>query len=376
MKLLTELKRLILSHESESPALEFAAGVEKEIQVARSGTFRAKTGKHTLTKEFLSGLATRFDHQDEHKIKIGHAPIREDTPDYGDVVGLSYDSEADRLKARIVPTQLLVEKNQKEGFRRVSMELGGADDYESLKFGHLAVLAAHPVAITGLDPVELSGTAPGMVLAFSEGEDETEVAFSVTPKAPEPTPRGGGLTSSVLSASKKETADMSAELTAELETAKARLARFEKQAKDGAADRVKAFRAANIKRIPMLMWSAGLEGFLTELLASEASLTAPTICFAAPDRTEKKVSPAEGFLLMLAAMPEQVTEEDKTEIVKKGEEEDPEKKAAAADFAGADEESVTLHLAAEREIAEAKSKGEEIVYLEGVRRAEKSRRGR
>lgn len=133
-----------------------AAGAPTEVQIARSGVFTEMGGGSVaLTPETLAGIAAGFSAGDEVKLKIGHGPITTETPDYGDVTALHYDATKDRLFATIDPSEALVEKNRKERFRRVSMELarlGGKFVLQAVSF-----LGARKPAIGGLAPVMLAG---------------------------------------------------------------------------------------------------------------------------------------------------------------------------------------------------------------------------
>lgn len=373
-KWLSEFKRLILAaeEEEESPsAIHLAAGEPASVQCGRTGTFVGIGGvKVTLGKSDLAKIVSRFDPAEEHLAKIGHKKIDTDTPHYGNITAVAYDEAKDRLSATVVPTQALIEKNQKEGFRRVSMEL--YRDEEGYDFADLAFLGAAKPAIDGLDPVALAAaesTEDRKVFVFSETAvpDETaaelyefsisakqrdaidaadfagparsfpidtqahlDAAATLIGKAADPAAvkakaiaiakrKGFTLPKSWQAASGEKVLDKGSTLHLENgekqmadDKATARLARLEKTTKEGAADRVAVFLAANVKRIPHPLRKAGLEQFLAGVLTADLIADEPVrIKFATPDAKGKygdvEETASEGFLRMLAALPEQTT---------------------------------------------------------------------
>ncbi len=79
------------------------------------------------------------------------------TLDYGRVLDVVYDAGRDRLLATIAPTPALVDRNRREGFRRVSMEL--AKKAGGWILNAVAFLAARRPAIDGLAAVALTAGA-------------------------------------------------------------------------------------------------------------------------------------------------------------------------------------------------------------------------
>jgi hypothetical protein len=423
---------------SDEAVIALEAGKECRIECGRSGTFTDMHGKSlTLDGATMSGIAERFDQDGYHKLKLGHVEIKSDSPDYGDVTRLEFDAARDRLVAFAVPTEITVEKNRKEGFKRASMELTGETVEGPWHFKHLSLLGARRPAIPGLAPIALAEQQGEHVFVFADGgDDEIELYFrQFDAKARKDAAKSGaampdgsfpieneqdlknaiqaigrakdpeaakahirkrakalGLTDllpeSWKGAKPLDTSDnfdpetketqMSDELKAKLEAQETENKRLRKQLADGARGRVKAFLAENVKRIPLKLKNAGLEDGLTEILAAEAGSSAPvSIEFSAPDKEGKaaKVSQTAGEFVMhlLANLPEQTTREETTETARNGAEDPQPNEDEKALFAGADPDSVEYHLAVQKEILDAKAKGQEISYLEGVKRVERVR---
>lgn len=395
--ILSEIKKLLASEE-QAARYELAAGKSARIQCARSGTFVGMGRKKvTFTPESLGQIAARFSLDREHLAKIGHAPILPETPHYGDVRGIEYDAAADRLWATVEPTEVLVEKNRKEGFRRVSMELSahpeGGYDFEDLGF-----LAAHKPAIGGLDPVALAAdetTEGRAVFVFADGEapdvpEEEVFEFALSEKRPVKEKLAGGLDKSGTDLTSSDSANKSGgpemdENQKELEALKLKLAEAEK-AKDaaekrsvelaesikaGVNDRVKVFMSANSKKLPMLLRKAGIEPFLTAGLLAEAGKSTPDrICFAGVDKQDQNLSLVEGFMFLLAALPDQVSEDEGSETARTGAEDGdaggadviPIGRVRGIKFAADDDldKRVLAHIAAEK----AKNPASKITYTE------------
>jgi hypothetical protein len=147
---------LIYLAEPEAVSVFLEAGEVCRIECARSGEFRDMRGKILkLDERTLLDIADRFDPAGFHKIKLGHVEITSDSPDYGDVTGLQFDRQRDRLIALAVPTPITVELNRKSGFRRCSMELSGETAAGPWHFQHLSLLGARRPAIEGLEPLQL-----------------------------------------------------------------------------------------------------------------------------------------------------------------------------------------------------------------------------
>ena len=158
---------------------------------------------------------------------------------------------------------------------------------------------------------------------------------------------------------------------AETATAEKTIERLKKQVVDGARDRVQAFLASNVKRVPNALIKAQVEDGLVALMAYEAEAET-VIAFAGPDGAEKKFSPSAFIMALLAALPEQVTSTETKEVAKEGAESTEEVNLAA--YPGATEESVLLHLSIEKERAESKEKGQVIDYMTAAQRVEERRR--
>lgn len=162
-------------------AIALEAGKPIQVETARSGTFVDMHGTRVVfTPEVLANMAAGFDPAEDHKVKIGHKPIDTDTPDYGDVTALAYDEKRDRLLATIVPTEITVEKNRKEGFRRASLEARGKTAAGPWTFEHLALLGARRPGVDNLAPIALAAEAGEGVAVFLE---------ALNPELGEPDPR-------------------------------------------------------------------------------------------------------------------------------------------------------------------------------------------
>jgi hypothetical protein len=410
--------------------IALAAGQEAEVEIARSGKF-VDMNKNVVevTPALMKDLAASIDlEKHEPKLKLGHEPIRTDTPDLGSVVGLAYDEAKDRLMAKIRPTMALVKRVREGAFNQRSMEFA-RDEKGGVRFLHLGFLGARKPAISGLAPVALAAGEPEATVLCTESEDAAEffafgltaaqrkavadedfagpnhtfpidsqahleAAASLLHHAADPTavkakaiaiakrkglilPATWSLDTSVKSKPVGKIAAAEAVTTPDAEekvkmASEATIERLRAQVKDGAKDRVRAFLAANSKRIPLGVVKAGVEDGLVALMATEADSETP-FTFKLSESEEAKPVTASAFVMaILSAMPEQITAAESTETVKTGAEEASE---TPAEFADADKESVEMHLATEREIAEAKGKGETINYLEGVLRVERKRRG-
>jgi hypothetical protein len=146
-----------------------SAGEVKEIEAARSGFHIDMHGnKIRLAPKHFARMVETFDTTRDHLLKIGHSPITTETPDYGRVVGLRHDENRDRLFAIARPTELLVEKNRKGGFKTVSAELAYFEKRDEFRFDHLAFLGAWRPAISGLTPVALAAFAGEQQLTDAE----------------------------------------------------------------------------------------------------------------------------------------------------------------------------------------------------------------
>lgn len=309
--------------EEEIPdgAYQFAEGQEVAIECGRPGTFVPMGGKKvTLTAEDLKGIASRFQTSDEdpRHLKIGHVPIKTDTPDYGRVTRLVYDEAKGRLIAYAKPEPELVKKNRAEGFRRCSMELvKKAGDWT---LDALSLLGAKKPAIDGLAAIQL---ADGSQLCFASPEGDGSEADPDDLDAKKPLSKekeeGGLDNGSTLPREEEieqEKQKMSDQNAAELAAAKERIARFEKDAQITAKGREKAFLDEHVKRIPRTARKA-VEGRLAALFASDAlAEKEQRLEFAGADGKPVKETPSEMLTAILAALPEQTTEEEEEDTTK------------------------------------------------------------
>jgi len=419
------------SVELDGATINFAAGLEAEVEVARSGKF-IDMNKNTVevTPELMKGLASSLDlTKHEPKLKLGHEPIKTDTPDFGSVVGLTYDEARDRLLAKIRPTQALVRRIREGAFNQRSMEFSIGQD--GPRFLHLGFLGARKPAISGLAPVALAedsvNQAVDGVIVLGYPEDETfllgisaaerdsiaaedfagpgrsfpidsqahlDAAAHLIGKAADP----GAVKAKAIAIAKRkgftlpeswkekdpnESAEgidkpgrKESEEKSMAETATAeKLDRLKKQVIEGARDRVKAFLATNVKRIPNALIRAQVEDGLVSLMAQEAEAeTEMVIAFAGPDGAEKKFAPSAFVMALLAALPEQVTAVETKETATEAKAKETETEVNFAEFPGATPESVHLHLSIEKERAEAKEKGQVIDYMTAAQRIEERRR--
>lgn len=152
--------------------LQFSAGEAADVECGRPCTTRDMHGRTvTFTDESLAAIATTLD-PEESQVRIGHVEVATDTPFYGSVTALRYDSARARLVATFVPTPALVRRNREEKFGKASMELAGTPPRGPFRFLHLALLAARKPAISGLAPVMLAapdGADLHMAMAASIG---------------------------------------------------------------------------------------------------------------------------------------------------------------------------------------------------------------
>ncbi len=341
----------------EPPGIALAApGEVSLVEVARSGDFMDMNRRPVkLTPEGLTELASTFDAERDHKIKLGHGRITSETPDYGDITGLQYDAQKDRLLASVKPTEALVEKNRKGAFRRVSMELGIPAEGK-FSFEHLALLGAKRPAVSGLAPVALAEGDPVVVCAMAADDDtdpdaswmaqQREVAARLSEEAKEEIKQ---------SATAAKEVDMSEEIQTENKALKTRLAAF-------AASDVTTFMGSDAmkKRIPVGV-ADKVSRILTALASFEAEGNGATVKLS---ESETETPLYEAIKAVLASWPEKLSEAETKEIAANGTE-PPE--VDMAQFAGADRDSVKRHLAAMTIQAEEAAKGNKINYIESVR---------
>ena len=353
--------------------IRFSAGVEAEVEVARSGSFVDMSGtKVDVTPDLMKTLAGSLDlEKHEPKLKLGHEPIKTDTPDYGSVVGLRYDEAKDRLMARIKPTLSLVRKIREGAFNQRSMEFSNPKA-GAARFLHLGFLGARRPAISGLAPVALAGAAEAaeVTVLFEEPEPEAPVVEAV------PDPAKEIAAAALDSTGKNENGTVEADKTAPKEKTNmadtAKLERIQTRLAAAAKEQVSAFFAANVKRIPNTIIKAGFEAGIVALMAAEdgAEGEPQSVKFAGADGAEKTMTPSAFVLALLAALPEQVTAAETTETpagADKPVAELPERLAGLE----IEPESEKRYLAAQAEIIEEKAKtGKVLDFVEALRRVE------
>lgn len=355
--------------EGTETAIALEAGKPVSVECARSGVFVDMHGSRVVfTPEVLANMASSFDQAEEHKIKIGHKPIDTDTPDYGDVTALAYDAKKDRLLATLVPTEITVEKNRKEGFRRASLEARGKTSSGPWNFEHLALLGARRPGVDNLAPIALAKAAGEGVAVFLEACSEFELG------TPDPRPEvlfsiQKPIDKSATVPSNEDT-EPEGKKTMDEKTLLAQADRLRKQVADGAADQAKAFIEANQKRIPLALRKAGVEAGLAALLAADALAETPIeIKFAVPDgekKTREVTQTPSGFVkALLAALPEQTTRTEETEVSADGADGAVPTEIHAAE--PLNPESVEIDLAIQDELKAAKARGENVTYLDAYR---------
>jgi len=419
--------------------VSFAEGVEAEVEVARSGKF-VDMNRNTVevTPDLMKALASSFDPAThEPKLKLGHEPIKTDTPDFGSVTGLSYDETRDRLLAKIRPTMALVRRVREGAFNQRSMEFALSPKGDA-KFLHLGFLGARKPAISGLAPVALSEPVePGVIVLSTDPDEEPEAGvflFGISAKQ-----RAAIADEDFAGPGKSFPIDTQAHLEA--------AAHLIGKAADPEAVKEKAIAIAKRKGFTLpAAWAAeesgvdkpgdremsqaldenankikdeGNEGE-TSSMATEAKIERmkTQLAEASRDRVKaflaannerlpmqiQKIATPDALVAMLAAEIE--LDEPKTIKFSEGGEEksfsasefvfailaayppqvtpveQTEIAAKGAEetvvdltkFAGASEESVAYHLAVVAEVEQAKAGGAEITYLEGVRRVESKNR--
>ncbi|MDQ6892213.1 MAG: hypothetical protein M3167_05985 [Acidobacteriota bacterium] len=198
-----------------------------------------------------------------------------------------------------------------------------------------------------------------------KGADEATEEKKTKAKAAAP---GGGLdTPATLRGVTGKTEEKKTMATPE-EKAAARLARFERDAKQGAKDRAKAFLAANVKRIPLKAVKAGIETMLSALFEQEALAEEVTSIKFEEGGKEVEKTPSEIVVAILEALPEQVTTVETTETTADGGADDkpkgvgPELNLAAV--AATDPEGDEFYDAAQAEIAASAQNGQKPIDFE------------
>ena len=390
-----------------------------------------------LTPKRLAELADTFEPSVFRPVnKLGHPDVsKTDTPSYGPITGVRYDQAADRLFVKTNPNAELRQHIKDKRFTERSIEF--TPNYRGTKKARLlglGWLGATPPAIDGLaalcSPLDSDATflvmadakhrvgepeddenlvyyfrqftADERKKAAKEGaalpdgsypiynQDDLDNAIQAIGRASDPgaakahirkrakalglkLPDTDTWKTKAAAQGRAEDDEMGNDDAIKLADVEKTVERLRGQIKTGAQDRAKAFMAANVKRIPMQLVKGGFENFLTALFAMDAE-DEKVIKFAGGDGKEVSGSISESVTKMLALLPEQVRREETTELADKGGDEDePEDRAQA--FAGedVDDESVKVHFAVQKEIADAKAKGEEITYLQGVQRVERAK---
>jgi len=351
---------------------ELAEGQVSKIEVGRPGKFRAKVGGTVeLTPEKLSRIASGFDPDGYHKLKLGHKEIDTDTPDMGDVVGLEWDATKERLFAAVRPTESLVEKNRKGEFRRISMELGGGDD---LPLRHISFLGAHRPAISGLAPVHLAADAPGEIFLAADGDEVLILADGEEEKPAPPAPTEV-LKDEPLASTQENEVDRSketkmAEEAVALAEEKDRNARLSARIKRAAEERVDAFLERHKDKIPMQLHKKGVKEVLTHFASKEGD-DGDSIKLALPgDTTPQERSEYALVTTLLAELPPLVATVEKTELTLKGAEIVSETSTLPPVLASMnpDPEGDAYLLAAIEEQKAARAAGETIDFAEAARR--------
>lgn len=129
---------------------------------------------------------------------------------------------------------------------------------------------------------------------------------------------------------------------------------------------------AVVKRVPLgALKSGNARRLLVALSAMEANGEGEPVMLAADDGKETQGSLYDLAKAVFLSMPEKITKADGTDTTKDGVEED--EVNAPAHMAGADPDSVKDHMAAEKLMFAAKSKGETLTYLDALREVERRR---
>jgi len=356
------LKEFFLALMDDEPGerLSLAAGRVSKIECARSGEFTAMGGKKVkFTPADLKGIAGNF--AESKKLKIGHGAIQTDTPNAGEVLGLSYDEKRDRLVATIKPTDFLAGQNRSGAFERVSMELVPKGDCYSLDA--LSFLGAHDPAITELEPVALAAGEERVVLCCADESGEGTVDLAKNKQKTPPASMPGKIAAAA--AEEKQMEDQKV-LLAERE---ARIKQLEEDNKKLSESDVDRFLASDLvtKKIPLvILKAANLKRVL--LAAAGLDKTTGKLMLATTDgKSEVESSIYEGLKTLLLSMPDKLSGVDK-EVATADRAEDMDE--AGVRMAGVTDESARLDFAARKEIQAAKVKGETITYIDAVRRVE------
>lgn len=373
--------------ECSGHVIAFASGSETEVEVARSGEFKDMNGTVVkVTPDLMQRLAESYDPAaHEPKIKLGHEPVNTATPDYGSVTGLSYDSIADRLRAKIKPTMALIRQVREGAFNQRSMEFAMNPKTGDAKFLHLSFLGFRKPAIGGLAEVALAGTlavpqdAEGIYRLSLDPDEEPAGDGEVKPEpvaaapvVPEPaksldSPDITGTVKVIEAAKpveteKQETKQMSAD---------AKKTRTDAIVKSACEDKVTSFLAVNVKRIPADVVKLVKNGMASLMFAETEMESGEIVLMAGADGAETKQTPSAFIFALLAALPEQIAKSETVETPAPAEVIATEPTTAElAEFAGCEPASIQKHLAAKAEQAADKAKGVDLSYFEAVKRVE------
>ena len=169
---------------------------------------------------------------------------------------------------------------------------------------------------------------------------------------------------------------MAEDAAVKLAETQSKLERLQKQVKDAASERAKAFMAANVKKIPLLLVKAGLESKLAALFASDAD-EERIVKFAGADGKETSQSVSALVIEILSGLPEQVTLAETRESTAHGADADESAAGLPERLAGNwDKEGDEYFLAATAEMEAEKAKGNTINFAEAAKRVYAKKGGR
>ncbi len=420
---LTEFFRALMDKD-EPETLSFAAGRVTKVECARSGEFTAMGGKRVkFTPDGLKGIAENF--AEPRKLKIGHGAIQTDTPNAGQVTGLSYDEKRDRLIATVKPTEYLAAQNRSGAFERVSMELVPKGDGFALDA--IGFLGAHDPAITDLEPVAFAAGQERVILCCGDGEEKVialaltaterkkidaadfaqppdgypidtqahlDAAATLIGKAPANEQaaikarairiaKKNGLTlpqsweteTPAEEKSKGEETDKKMAAAKEsdmekLELAEARIKAMEAREKALIASDVQVFLASDkiTKKMPLsILKGAEITPFLSALAA--LSDEHGKVMFAGTDGKEVASNLYETAKRVLLSLPDKLAGADEKEIALKGRAAE-EEEVKRVSLVGVDPDSAKSDMEIQKQMFASKAKGETITYLEAARRVE------
>jgi hypothetical protein len=369
-KIIEGIRFALSSEEEESTPGGFALAEtgETAIACAKSGKFEDMNGNTVVfTPTNLSTMV--FDPAEEHKLKVGHVPIKTDTSDFGDIKRIQYDVAKDRLFAFAAPTPAGVKKNREEGFRRCSLEGLYYPKRDQYEFTHLAMLAAKKPAVPGLETFALStkGEEECVRFALSIG-DEPEAQ-----KKPVEEPK---LSASMPGPKERKESDMAdekdkvalAEAERDRDAAKKEAERLRKHAVSLAQADVPRVIEANVKKIPVAERPFVLASGMRAAEESAAPDCKKVSLAQADGKEPLELTPYDLWKRGIESRPDQVTAGETTQLATP--DKAKEEKEVAVEMSriegrlnpefSAEPESVKLLAAAEAEIKTAKEGGEVI----------------